>query len=382
MPSSRNKLLISVAGSGKTTHIVNQALKVRDTNVLITTYTEANEEEIRRKFLEINRFIPANITIQTWFSFLIQHGVKPYQGSIYSDEINGMLLVNEASGINFVTKSGVKIPYKESSEFKKHYFTKSGKLYSDKLAKFVIRCNEKSGGNLIDRLARLYPHIFIDEVQDLAGNDLEVLKLFFNSATSVTMVGDPRQVTYLTHHEKLHSGYKNGKIKEFVLEKCKNLCAIDETTLKYSHRNNAEICIFSSNLYPALSKSEPCICSNCRSSSVTHTGVFLISEEDTELYKKKYSPTILRYKLAVNPEWNYGNCKGLGFDRVLIYPTASIISYLKNGILTKKVKGKDVPAFDIAKFYVAITRARYSVGIICSNDEILNIKGLRKWMPD
>lgn len=74
-----NKLIIAAAGSGKTTHLVNEALKIKESRVLITTYTEANEREIRKKFFELNGCIPNNITIQTWFSFLIQHGVKPYK---------------------------------------------------------------------------------------------------------------------------------------------------------------------------------------------------------------------------------------------------------------------------------------------------------------
>lgn len=72
-----NKLIIAAAGSGKTTHLVKEALKITDSRVLITTYTEANENEIKKKFYAINGCIPENITIQTWFSFLIQHGVKP-----------------------------------------------------------------------------------------------------------------------------------------------------------------------------------------------------------------------------------------------------------------------------------------------------------------
>ena len=68
-----NKLIVAAAGSGKTTYLVREALKIKDEKVLITTYTEANEREIRKKFLKCNGFIPDNIRIQTWFSFLIQH---------------------------------------------------------------------------------------------------------------------------------------------------------------------------------------------------------------------------------------------------------------------------------------------------------------------
>ena len=74
-----DKLIIAAAGSGKTTFLVNQALSIQDSRVLITTFTEANEQEIKKKFIEANGCIPPNVTVQTWFSFLLQHGVKPYQ---------------------------------------------------------------------------------------------------------------------------------------------------------------------------------------------------------------------------------------------------------------------------------------------------------------
>lgn len=352
---------------------------------MITTYTEANESEIRKKFFEINGSIPSNITIQTWFSFLLQHGVRPYQGTLFQGEIKGMLLVNEASGINFKNKNGIAVPFTEDKNFERHYFSPSNKIYSDKLSKFVVRCNERSDGNVVKRLARIFGHIFIDEVQDLAGNDLELLKMIFKSSIKTILVGDPRQVTYLTHNEKKNSQYKEGNIKNFIQEKCKKECTVDETILGYSHRNNVEICNFSSRLYPGLPKSIPCSCEECRTTSSQHNGIFLVKNADVQAYCSKYGPTILRHQLAIEPEWNYGNCKGLGFDRVLIYPTETISKYLRDGILKKSVrikstgKTKEKNAFDIAKLYVALTRARYSAAIVYDYSMETFIEGVRKW---
>src|SRR5665648_579754 len=94
---SSNKLFIAVAGSGKTTYIINDALDKKDCRVLITTYTEANEAEIKKKIIKEAGCIPNNIVVQTWFSFLIQHGVHPYQGCLYQEKIKGMILVNPRS---------------------------------------------------------------------------------------------------------------------------------------------------------------------------------------------------------------------------------------------------------------------------------------------
>ena len=91
----KNKLFIAGAGCGKTTFIIENALKIKDKKVLITTYTDNNECSIKNKIIEKNGFIPNNIKVQTWFSFLIQHGAKPYLACWFKDidNINGLSFV-------------------------------------------------------------------------------------------------------------------------------------------------------------------------------------------------------------------------------------------------------------------------------------------------
>ena len=130
-----SKLIIAGAGSGKTTWLVKEALKINDSRVLITTFTDANEQGIRDKFFELHGCIPANVTIMTWFSFLLKHGVKPYQSVIYEDKISGLLLVNSRSGFRYKMR-GIPVYYGEK-DTKPFYLSKSQKIYSDKIAKFV-----------------------------------------------------------------------------------------------------------------------------------------------------------------------------------------------------------------------------------------------------
>ena len=366
-----NKLIVACAGSGKTTFIVKEALK-QQSSVLITTFTEANEAEIKKKIIQVNKFIPENITVKTWFSFLIQYGVKPYQGAFFDERIRGFILVSQSSA-QFIPEANIK----------KHFFSDDNKIFSDKVSKFVVRCNEKSKGNVFARLSLIFQNIYIDEVQDLAGWDLDILKLLFQSSSNLLLVGDPRQVTYLTHPDKRYSPYKKGKIEDFILKECKGLnCEIDKATLNVSHRNNGDICSFSSLLYPQFPVSIPCHCKECRSFITNHEGVFLVKKSQVDNYTQFYSPTILKYKEAREDQWNFGKSKGLGFPRVLIYPTKDFEKFLRTGNLTKVVKSEVKDAFDIAKFYVALTRSYYSVGIISDykNEEIF-IKGIQK-LPD
>ncbi len=361
---TKNKLIIAAAGSGKTTHLVEEALK-RKGKVLITTFTESNEEEIKKKFLEKGKIIPSNITIQTWFSFLLQHGVKPYQGGFFEEDINGLLLSNEKTGVKFINKEGIKICYPEK-DVKNHFFSKGCKIYSDKLSKFVIRCNHDN--KVIDRISKIYESIFIDEVQDLAGYDLDILKLFLKSFSEIILVGDPRQVTYLTHLEGKYRKYRNGLIKDFILNECdKNICEIDEISLNKSYRNNIQICKFSSRLYPDFE--EP---NSEEKMSTGHDGIFLIKESDIEEYCNKYKPQKLHYSQSEFPDLNFGISKGLGFERILIYPTDNIKKYLREGNLSEIESIR-------AKFYVALTRARFSVGIVLNYDDYDYIEGVQKY---
>lgn len=55
---------------------------------------------------------------------------------------------------------------------------------------------------------------------------------------------------------------------------------------------------------------------------------------------------------------NMGESKGLTFDCVLIYPTKPILDWMKDHSKTLKDLSQ-------SKFYVAVTRAKHSVAIVC-----------------
>lgn len=381
---SENNLIIAGAGSGKTTYLVKEAISRPDLNILITTYTLSNEAAIKQELIRRNKCIPSNITIQTWFSFLLQHGVRPYQGalddSLFSECIGGMLLVNRSSGLKYTTSRGRPVYYAEDKECRMHYFTEDGRIYSDKLSKFVVKCNEKSSNAVLDRICRIYDYVMIDEVQDLAGYDLEIVKLLMKSSSSVLLVGDPRQVVYLTHHSRKHEKYRNGGIKDFVEGiDCRGIaCKIDEVALKKSHRNNRAICEYSSRLYPHFVSTDPCLC--CRESKWKHEGIFLVKANDVELYTQEYDVIQLRMsvKTDVRPGImvkSFGESKGLTFDRVLLYPTEDMTRWIEDN----KSRLMDSTR---ARFYVALTRAKHSVGIVMDYEEGRRYDGVEKYRPE
>ncbi|WP_151816714.1 UvrD-helicase domain-containing protein [Acinetobacter junii] len=369
------KLMIAAAGAGKTTFLVQEALKVKDRKILITTFTDENVREIKKKFIDINGFIPHNIHIKGWFSFLLQDCLKPYQcvlnEELFRKKVGFNYWTEGQSGLRF--RSKIRPVYWGEQDFFKYFFDSHFSIYSDKISKFIVRIYEKNNELIFQRLAKIYSYIFIDEIQDLAGYDLDIIKNLYLSVENVIAVGDPRQTTYSTHHSQKYEKYSQGKISNFFSENLHHICEIDEVTLCKSHRNESIICHVSSLLFPDLTPSESCEC--CDDSHIDHLGVFYIPESKKLNYLEKYKPIQLRWDSRnknVNPNYlvmNIGSSKGLTLDRVILYPTSQMIDWLKDEKITFAQQTQ-------SKFYVGLTRARYSLGILIADKDLSKVRAL------
>ncbi|MDG9667066.1 UvrD-helicase domain-containing protein [Hahella sp. CR1] len=361
-----NKLIIAAAGSGKTTFVVSDAIKKAEggVSVLITTFTEACEKEIASRIIEEHGCIPPNITIVTWFSFLINHGVKPYQGSLFEDDINGMILVEGKSGLRYKSKAGFPVYWGEK-DFFKYYFTNDMRIYSDKLAKLVFQCNKAVEGKVVKRISHCFECIYIDEVQDLAGYDLEILDLLFKSSSDVILVGDPRQATYSTANSSKHKKYKKSEIVNFF-EDSKLDIETDTSSLIVNYRCCEQICAISNALYPGMSAT-----TSGNTEKTGHDGVFLVSEGYVGEYLEEHRECrIIQLRENVLKEVDdrfdvitFGKSKGLTFDRVVIYPTKPMINWFKDFDSTLGQAPR-------SKLYVALTRAKYSVAIVLNEKDM------------
>ena len=362
-------LVLAAAGSGKTTMLVDQALSVfKDDNILITTYTDNNTAEIKKKIFEKKHCIPANIFIKSWFSFLLQDLARPFQDildkKLYDKNI-GFILENEQ------TKNISK------EEIIRYYFCsqtslKNIKIKSSMLSDFVCRTNEAGKNIIINRLERCYKHIFIDEVQDLAGYDLELLRLFSKSRIYLTMAGDLRQTVYSTNPARKNKKYKEGKICDYLSDK-KISYNLDDSKLQTSHRNIKEVIDFSHLLFPNFAKPQPCSCEQCHDSQIKHRGCFFIRRKNVKQYCERIKPVILRWdkksKIDVFPQckvFNFGEAKGLSFDHVLIYLTQPMKQWVNN------YRNDKLAFLSKCKFYVAITRAKYSCCLVFDDQDTVS----------
>ena len=364
-----NLIYIAAAGSGKTTTLVRKACSLPPSEyVLILTYTDSNEKVIRSKFYQEKGYIPQNVVIQSWFSFLIQHLIKPYQNYLTDDNfvIKGVAMLQDLP-------KGIK-----KANWKRYYFTSLQKAYTEKLSELAYDCNEKSGGKPIQRLCNIFDHIYIDEVQDFAGYDLDLIKLFFLSKSNVIIAGDPRQTIYLTNHNgNKNKGYRNGKILDYLSaqKELKGKYQVDINTLNSSHRCCPEICEYASFITPVFNKTTSL--TDCHNKSC---GVYLVRENNRTAFLCQYNDSIqLRHSVSTKSidsnyaVMNFGDSKGLTFDSVLIYPTQPMRKWIENHDEKLEDTSRN-------KFYVAVTRARYLVGIIWPKDTC-SATDINFWTP-
>lgn len=345
---SNNIIRVEAAGAGKTYNICKEALERADKaesnkRVLLLSYTNRGVGAIKNEVCKQNMgVIDSKIDIMTWYSFILNELVKPYQNVIFG--------INEIKSIDFTDAHG-KVNYKNTGT-RERYITSNGDIKSKEIAELVLQINKKSQGKVMNRLSRVYSHIFIDEVQDMAGYDLDIIETLMYSDIEVICVGDNKQATFKTNtsiRNKSKSGTKiwdffQKLISEDVVEVQKNLI---------SRRFNQEICSFANMVYPNENN-----IGTSMNEKTDHDGVILINKNDVQKYYNYYRPIVLKYDKKTSTDdyhsFNFGECKGMTFERVLIYPNGPFKNFL--------LKGKELKTPQ--KYYVAATRAKYSIAFV------------------
>ena len=354
---SPNSIVICAAGGGKTTRIVDQAVSETKARTLLVTYTRNNKKEIERKLYEHAHVIPPNIEVTTWFSFLLQELARPYRRVMHDKQIDGLLWVE-----------GRSVPYVPATNIASHYFADGRFIYSDKIAKFICECDRRTSGAVMRRLALRFDQILVDEIQDMAGHDLEVIERMLKAGIKLCLVGDHRQAILKTNSAKKNAAY--GGIS--IIKKFKTWVKADLAQLSYeqhTHRCHQHIADLSDSFFPG---EPPTVSLN---SKVTgHDGVFIVANAAVDAYVSIFAPQVLRLDRKTTcknlPAMNFGESKGLTFDRVLIFPHGLAKKWLSTGKLTHIEKS-------VAKMYVGATRARYSLAFV--HDGAVAISGAQPY---
>lgn len=345
MPSAT--LNLAVAGSRKTQSIVDSCkAEPKDKKILILTYTTANQSELRSRLKDaIGEH--SNIQVDGWFSFLISNFVKPYLPYLFSD--------TRVRGFDFDSppRRGVSLTAKH------RYFNQNGSVLKVHLPQLAHRVSEASGGQPLMRLSQLYDKIFIDEVQDLCGYDLEILELLIKSGINLHMVGDVRQAILATNErEQKNSPYMYMQIWHWFKDReTKGLLSIQQNSTTWRCRQ--EIADFADSLFDTSWGFSATTSNNSTVSG--HDGIFIVKPQDVPAYISAYDPFFLRHSansgrgLPYNFT-NIGLSKGLTRKRILILPTQAFKDFVVSGqVLSDK---------QASLLYVAVTRAEQSVAFV------------------
>lgn len=204
---ANSTIYIAAAGAGKTTFILRQAIGLyqkglpKGKKILIVTYTDNNQNNIRQKFLNKYGGIPKDIIILGWFTFLLVYWIRPFKGTVIEQLYNrhiGMSFVEGISGTKALPDGRVITTYHNDAE--KFLDSSLKHLYSDKMAEFAYKCWEQNKVDLLNRISNIADTIFIDEAQDLVAWyfewDFELMKILIKSdKVNCILCGDPRQST-------------------------------------------------------------------------------------------------------------------------------------------------------------------------------------------
>lgn len=327
------RIILAVAGSGKTTFLINK-LNLNK-HFLIITYTENNVAHIRRGIINRFGYMPTNITLLSYFQFLIHVCYRPF----LKDKCN-------AKGITW-KKPENWTRYKNNQL---HYMTSYHYLYYNRIAKLCIKfCKDM----IRDRIEKFYDYFMVDEVQDLGGHDFNLIQAIIPTKIDCLFVGDFYQHTFDTSNDgNIRKGLYDD-YKKYKSEWSNIGIIVDETTLSNSYRCSQSVCDFVSQHLLIKIKSYK---------QGTTNIIFVDNQKDADALFCDTDKVKLFYNGASKYPCfaeNWGKSKGLdNFQDICIVLNATTLKAYKSNTLYS------LPAATLNKLYVACTRANRNIYFI------------------
>jgi len=341
-----NTLVLACAGSGKTYGMCSDAKSITENStkkILMLSYTNKGVYSIKKEYAKQNNgVLDKNVVISTWFQFILKELIRPYQRSFLGE-------ISQIKSFDFSRTYGVDYARKNTVSY---FLNKNNDVKANNATEFALLLNQLSEGAVLKRLEETYACIYIDELQDLVGKDIELLELLFLSSIKIHCVGDYKQATLKTHNPK--SDRKKGGMHAFsYLETCKDTHQINIVKNNTSKRFVSDIANFANLVYPE----DPIV--GVLETEESAIGVFQILQTDVHAYIEHLKPSILKYDVRTPtlgyPSLNFGVSKGMTLDRVLIFPNKPLYSFLLDPI--SRLKAPD-------KYFVGVTRAKYSLAFV------------------
>jgi len=352
----QNTAIIACAGAGKTYTICRRALSLSGKSLMVT-YTNRGRDAINNQISQSNHGLQSKkIVVETWFEFLLREIIKPYQSNLDLK----MCGPNKIKSIDFSDTH--KINYHLQSYDR--YVTSQGNIRQNEVANVAYRLLKLVGNKIVFRLLQQFEFLFFDEFQDLTGRDIDIVEYLMKSQIKITIVGDPKQATFRTHESRVNKNKSGANFGTWVSELSKKGLLKVESTQK-SRRFGKQIADLANMVDPRLK-----VLTGTNQGSRDHQGIFIVPINESESYMDKFNVICLVLNQSIRKEipqsqitYNFGECKGLTFSDTLIVCPRPLEEFLLSG---KPLKS------NLAKYYIAVTRARYSVAFAVK--DVLDVK--------
>lgn len=332
------QVIFAVAGSGKTTHIVN-SLSVNKRS-LIVTYTISNFENLSGKIAEkFHGNWPENITLLTYYQFLFRFCYKPF----LSDQIKARGIIYKPNPNQYVKQNNIS-----------YFLSSGGYFYSNRLALYI---NQNLSAQVKRRIEKYFDEFIIDEIQDIAGRDFTLLETLMGTNVNMLFVGDFYQHTYDTSRDGTANCRLFDNFSTYEARFINKGFVSDRTTLVNSWRCGKKICDFiSANLGINISSN--------RFTSDKEPDILFVSDP-ASMESILTNPAIIKlhfkesYRFGAGRR-NWGDTKGEdNHEDVCVMLNKTTAKCYKTGKLC------DLTSTTRNKLYVAITRAHGNVYLIC-----------------
>ena len=328
-------LILAVAGAGKTTEIINNIKK--DDKTLIITYTENNYNILKNNIIKKFKGIPDNIKIYTYFTFLYRFCFLPLKKGF------------KVKGLDFNSNPN---KYIKAKDINYYYNRVSKKMYHNRLAKI---CSDYFIDDIIKRIEKYFNYIYIDEIQDFASHDFNLLLNLTKANCNILLVGDFYQHTFDTSRDgnvnsNLYNDYDN------YINKIKNSDSnikVDTVNFLKSKRCSKQVCEFITEYLKIKIESYN-----------NHDSIIREIDDENAIEKIANDDNIVKLfyqnskKYDMKNKDNWGNSKGNTYINTCVVLNKN--SYEKY----KKHKLNELPSSTKNKLYVALSRATNDVYII------------------
>ena len=324
------RVIFAVAGSGKTTYIVNSL--TLDKRSLIITYTDTNYINLSIKIAkQFGGIWPSNIKLMTYFQFLLRFCYRPFLSDII-----------RARGIVYVNNPN-RYAKQENIDY---YLSPNGYFYSNRLALFLEKHNVVD--DIMERIRTYFDVFIIDEIQDIAGRDFNLLEKMIYTDVSMLFVGDFFQHTFDTSRDGNVNNGLFDNLSAYEKRFWSKGIQCDHETLKNSWRCSENVCKF------ITEKLGIHIYSNRGSNDNTTIRFVSDATEVTQILKSN-DIVKLHYQNSARSgvgHRNWGDTKGEDkYNDVCVLLNKTTMKKYSSGKLS------ELPPATRNKLYVAITRA-------------------------